>query len=341
MIKLVLSIRSLDIGGTERQFIELVRHIDKTKFDVSVCTMYGGIQEDIIKNIPDIKYYNLQKTGRYDFYLFFKSYSSLLDKINPDVIYSFLGEMNLFSLWCKPKTTKIIWGFRASNVDFKQYGKVSEAMFWLQKKLSFRVNKIISNSTASVLFHQKNGFDMSRAKVIANGIDTDKFHRDTEYRRNFRDKYCLKDNDIAVGIVARIDYMKGYIVFSEVAKKILEKYKNLYFFAIGDGDENIKRECEAILGEYNKIKFIWLGNQTEVENIYSGLDISSSSSFGEGFSNSIAEAMSCECACVVTDVGDSAMIVGDIGIFVKPNDIQDLYDGIEDMIKRDFKEIGK
>jgi len=40
-IKLVLSIRSLDIGGAERQFIELVKHIDKKRFDVTVCTMYG------------------------------------------------------------------------------------------------------------------------------------------------------------------------------------------------------------------------------------------------------------------------------------------------------------
>ena len=77
-IKLALSIRSLNIGGAERQFIELIKHIDKSKFDVSVCTMYGGVQEDIVKNVSSIKYYNLQKSGRYDFYKFHKSYSKLL-----------------------------------------------------------------------------------------------------------------------------------------------------------------------------------------------------------------------------------------------------------------------
>ena len=63
MIKLLLSIRSLDVGGAERQFIELIKNIDKSKFDITVCTMYGGVQEDVIKSIPNIKYYNLQKTG--------------------------------------------------------------------------------------------------------------------------------------------------------------------------------------------------------------------------------------------------------------------------------------
>ncbi len=184
MTKLLLSIRSLDIGGAERQFIELVKHIDKSKFDV---------QEDIVKNICNIKYYNLQKNGRYDFY---KNYSTLLKEIKPDVIYSFLGEMSLFSLWCKPKKTKIIWGFRASNMDLSQYGKVSQLLFWLQKKLSSKVDKIIANSNASIAFHKSCGFDMSRSLVISNGIDTDKFKREA-----FRKKYHLKKSDI--GIVAR------------------------------------------------------------------------------------------------------------------------------------------
>ncbi len=41
-IKLLLAIRSLDIGGAERQFIELIKNIDKDKFEVYVCSMYGG-----------------------------------------------------------------------------------------------------------------------------------------------------------------------------------------------------------------------------------------------------------------------------------------------------------
>ncbi len=340
MIKLVLSIRSFDIGGAERQFIELVKHIDKTKFDVIVCTMYGGVQEDIIKNIPNISYYNLNKKGRYDFIDFYQNYKKLLNKIKPDAIYSFLGEMNLFSLWCKPKDTKIIWGFRASNMDLKKYGIVPQILFWLQKKFSCRVDKIIANSNASIKFHKNQSFFMDKAVVIYNGIDTDRFKKDEEKRKEFREKYNLNENDIAIGIVARIDYMKGYTIFVESAKTILQKYDNLKFFSIGSGDEYIKKECENILGEFNNTKFIWLGNKKQVEDFYSGFDISSSSSFGEGFSNSIAEAMSSEISCVVTDVGDSKMIVGECGIVVKPNNVDELNNGIEELLKKDLKKLG-
>jgi len=339
--KLLLSIRSLDIGGAERQFIELVKHIDKTKFDVLVCTMYGGVQENIIKNIPNIKYVNLNKKSRYDFFGFYSNYKKVLNEFKADVIYSFLGEMNLFSLWCKPQNTKIIWGFRASNMDFSKYGKVSQFLFWLQKKLSYKVDKIIANSYASIEFHKNSGFCMDKAVVIHNGIDTDRFRRDEIKRKIFREKYNLNENDIAIGIVARIDYMKGYTIFANVAKKMLENYDNIKFFSVGDGDANIKQECEDILGEYNNKRFIWLGKQNNVEDFYSGFDISSSSSFGEGFSNSIAEAMSCECACVVTDVGDCAMIVDKAGVVVKANSVESLFSGLDEVLHLDYKEIGK
>jgi len=339
--KVVLSIRSLDIGGAERQFIELVKHIDKTKFDVTVCTMYGGVQEDIVKNIPNVEYINLHKKGRYDFISFYKNYKRVLNEINPDVIYSFLGEMNLFSLWCKPKNTKLIWGFRASNMDLKQYGKVSQIMFWLQKKLSCKVDKIITNSNASIEFHKQNGFDMSKAVVIHNGIDTDRFKKDEKKRYEFRKKYNLNENDLAIGMVARIDYMKGYTLFAKVAKNLCKKYDNLYFFSIGSGDKSIKKECKEILGEINGKRFIWLGNQKRVEDFYSGFDLSSSSSFGEGFSNSIAEAMSCELPCVVTYVGDSAFIVSKCGVVVKPNSVKSLEEGFDKLLEKDLNTLGK
>lgn len=337
---LVLSIRSLNIGGAERQFIELARGIDKEIFDVHIITMYGGVQEEKVKNIKGIKYINLEKKGRYDFYSFLKNYKKILNEIKPHVIYSFMTEMNLFSLWCKPKKTKLIWGFRASDMDLKQYGKVSQILFWLQKKFSFKADKIIANSHAAISFHKNNSFDMSKAVVISNGIDVEKYVKNDIAREKFKARYDLKDK-IAIGMVARLDYMKGYLIYTKVAKKLLDSYKNISFFALGYGDESIKKECQKILGNYNEKRFFWLKQQEILEDIYSGFDIYVSASiFGEGFSNSIAEAMSCELPCVVTDVGDSAFLVNDCGIVAKSNDIKSLTNAIEAMLKIDYKNLG-
>lgn len=339
-IKLVLAIRSLNVGGAERQFIELVKHIDKDKFEVYVCTMYGGVQEGIVKSIENVIYYNLGKKGRYDIFKFYNNYKKLLKTINPDIIYSFKEEMNIFSYFCKPKKTKIIWGFRASDKDLSQYGKLSQLLFWVQKKFSSKVDMIIANSNASIIHHKNNGFNISKSIVIPNGIDVNKFKRNWEDRKNFRTKYELKENDIAIGIVARIDYIKGYIVFTNAVEKLMQEFDNVYIFSVGAGDQKIKQKCENILATFNNIRFKWLGNKTNVEKIYSGLDIVCSSSFGEGFSNSVAEAMSCELPCVVTNVGDSAYIVDKYGIVVESNNVESLYNGLKKMIQSDYKKFG-
>jgi len=342
-IKLILSIRSLDIGGAERQFIELVKHIDKSKFDVTVCSMYGGVQENIVKNIEKIKYINLAKKGRFDIYFFSKKYKKLIKDTQPDIIYSFMGEANIFSYFLKNRDTKVVWGFRASNMDLKNYGVVSRILFYIQKIFSKKVDLIISNSQASINYHKSMGFDMSRAVVIYNGIDTDRFAPSKEYREEFFNRYKIPKNYIIIGLVARVDPMKGYIYFAKSVKKLVQKYSNIIFVAVGNGDSNIKNECNKIIGnEVLNRRFFWLSPIKDVEVIYNGIDILVSSSiYGEGFSNSIAEAMSCATPCVVTDVGDSAIIVGDCGVVVKPDSVKELVRGIEELLQRDLKKFSR
>lgn len=337
-MKLLLAIRSLDIGGAERQFIELVRHIDKSRFNLIVCTMYSGSQEESLKAIDGITYYNLKKQGRYDLLDFGYRYRKLLRSERPDIIYSFLSEMNLFSLWCKPRNSKIVWGFRASDMDLKQYGKLPQLLFWLQKISSPYVDRIIANSHASIAFHTDKGFDMSRAMVIANGIDTQRYAPDTQARKSFRAHHGLNEDDIAIGICARIDPMKGYLLLAEATKTLLEKHSNLVFFSAGGGDEKIKAQCAMILN--NHPRFIWLGNQNNMPAVYAGWDIAVSASLSEGFSNTIAEAMSCALPVLATDVGDSAVIVlPEIGT-VEPGSADALEKGIESLLHHDLKTLG-
>lgn len=69
------------------------------------------------------------------------------------------------------------------------------------------------------------------------------------------------------------------------------------------------------------------GRRVDVPAIDAALDVASSSSWAEGFSNAIAEAMACGTPCVATDVGDVQGMIGDTGVVVPPCDPVALSDG--------------
>ena len=81
----------------------------------------------------------------------------------------------------------------------------------------------------------------------------------------------------------------------------------------------------------NHIKL--LGQNNDISEVMNGLDLHIlSSSYGEGFPNVVAESMACGTPCVVTDVGDSALVVGKTGWVVPPKSSSKLARAIENAL---------
>jgi glycosyltransferase involved in cell wall biosynthesis len=116
--------------------------------------------------------------------------------------------------------------------------------------------------------------------------------------------------------------MKGHEIFVRAAELLCSWHPSATFVCVGEGKEPYRSEVlksmqSPTLGD----RFRWLGVARDMPAFYSALTVATCSSrFGEGFSNAIGEAMACGVPCVVTDVGDLPMVVGDTGIVVPPDD---------------------
>ena len=106
--------------------------------------------------------------------------------------------------------------------------------------------------------------------------------------------------------------------FLRAAAGYLQKQPDVQFVCVGQGAvayQGHLRDLAKTLGIESRV--IWTGARTDMTDIYNAFDIATSSSaFGEGFSNAIGEAMACAIPVVATDVGDSRRIVGDSGEIV-------------------------
>ena len=130
------------------------------------------------------------------------------------------------------------------------------------------------------------------------------------------------DGELVIGLVGRLDPMKGHDVFLEAAARLAIVRPDVKFVCVGDGPRALRTRLEVMtrkLGLTDRVS--WLGGTKDVRSVYNGFDLMTSASlFGEGFPNVIGEAMACGVLCVVTDVGDSARVVGDTGIVVRKGD---------------------
>ena len=118
--------------------------------------------------------------------------------------------------------------------------------------------------------------------------------------------------------------MKNYKSLIRVAQKIDS------FFLIIVGRDTQKFQFQNIKG---------FGEKKELGYFYNIADFFIlNSSYGEGFSNVLAEAMLSGLVPLSTDVGDSKLILNKYGILIKPNDEKELKKSIQKLIKYNFPE---
>lgn len=224
----------------------------------------------------------------------------------------------------------VVWGIHHTTFDPQGTKRMTvwtaKACGRLSRSLATR---IVCCSQASGPVHAALGYDSDRMTVIHNGFDLSLFKPDLAARQAVREELGIPGNAPLIGLIARFDPQKDHRNFILAAGLLHVQMPECHFLLCGHGINWDNLELDRWIGAAGiGHRCHLLGERADVPRLTAALDIASTaSSFGEAFPLVIGEAMACGVPCVVTDVGDSALLVGDTGRVVPPRNPQALADG--------------
>ena len=165
-----------------------------------------------------------------------------------------------------------------------------------------------------------------------------RFKPDPEARAGLRHELGLCGDTPLVGRIGRFDPQKDYETFCRAASHVKERLPDCHFVLCGK--EDVSWDNQSLVGWIERGglsgKAHLLGLRQDTPRITAALDAAVSTSlYGEAFPMVIGEAMALAVPCVVTDVGDSRLIVGDTGRVVAPQDAPGLASAVLDIVQMD------
>lgn len=322
MIKVLHIINGLSTGGAELALFRLVANADQSVFDMQVVSLTGG--GPVADRIRDagIRVHTLDMHPKLPDPVAVFRLIRLLRKERPHLVQTWLQQSDLVGgiAAAIAGTGPVLWNIRHSTMHpvfiKRRTRAVTRLCAWLSPYLPTR---IVCCSESSRQEQLKLGYVSRKMVVIPNGVNTETYRPDDRARNELRDALNLPSGALLFGAAGRFHPQKDYPNLLRAAAAIAEAHSNIYFAFCGD---DITMQNPQLAQWVRKTgfseRFHFLGRRDDMPRFMSALDVFvSAACFGEGFPNVVSEAMACGVPCVVTDIGDSARIVGETGRVVK------------------------
>jgi len=318
MIRIVHIITGLGSGGAENMLYKLLKYSDKSKYYHEVISLMdeGVIGKRIRDEGVKIHSLNVSKANIFKSILYARRICKDFDIINTWLYHADLFGFVIAKLLLKKK---LIWNIRHSNLDKNANKSRTLMIVKINSLLSKFVDYITYNSNKAYETHKMNGYINNKYNIIPNGFELDKFKFISSNRKETRAKLNISNEEKVLITVGRWDIQKDYYTLFKAVNELAMKITDFKLLMVGTNLDYSNKELLELVSKYNLMdNILLLGKRDDIPELLSAADIYLSSSLGESFSNAIGEAMACALPCIVTDVGDSRIMVDRFGAVVPP-----------------------
>lgn len=301
---------SLEVGGSERQFVALVEALKSGTFEVQpTCLRRIGGLASRLGEIPEFPpggslFLPQSLRARMALARFMRGEQCV-------VAHAFDFYTNLMmapaARWAG---VPVVLGSHRQLGDL-----LTRAQFWAQL-MAFRLcDRVLCNSRAAAERLHRAGVPERKLEIIPNGLPERLF-------MPCAPALPRTPGLIRVGMIARMnDPVKNHAAFLRAAAQMAKELPEVEFLLVGDGPLRAGLEAMAAeLGISGKVNFA--GERHDIPAMLSSMDISVLISSSESLSNVILESMAVGVPVVATDVGGNPELVrdGETGSLIPPAD---------------------
>jgi glycosyltransferase involved in cell wall biosynthesis len=322
----------LDVGGAELMLKRLIEacHSKNTEAVVVSLTSLGSI--GVALRQQGISVHALEMSSPLSVPTTIWRLFWIIRRYKPSIVQTWMYHADLLGGLAArlAGTRNIIWGVRTTDIDTSN-SRVTSIIRKMCAILSHILpHTIICVAQASRQSHIAIGYDAERMVVIPNGFDLTRLVATFSQRQALRSELNFGTDSIVVGFLGRFHPDKGQHNFVQAAGLVARRKSNLKFLMVGrDLDSNNLQLALWIGATGLAERFVLLGERADVPVCLAAMDVFCLSSRTEAFPSAVGEAMAMGLPCVVTNVGDAAMLLADTGIVVPGDDPSALARGIE------------
>ena len=335
-IRVLHLIEHLKVGGAERAVVDLVKTLDSSRIQSTVCVYrsIGAFGEElqrsghpivfIRKEIFTIRFPKFLRVPLVflESILFVIRLVHLIQTNKIQIVHSHLFSANLWgrlAVTVARSSRIIVTEHNTSNLRKSLKRSIVNRLLAPLSHRTVAVSKPVAESIIKARWTTKD-----RLITIPNGINLSRFDCTSN-----RENGILPGTRPRIAIIAYLWPVKRHDLLFQAIKICKDRTPNITCCVVGDGTERAHLEqLSQDLHLTNTVYF--LGERHDVNRLLQDIDIVVSTSDNEGLPINLMEAMAAGVPVVATDVGGTGEIVkpGETGILVKQGNVQSICDGL-------------